>query len=263
MREKTGLQRQIREIFGDSDDPAKPQSASPQESAWDKPAPRPSHPKAGEGGGIGAARPVEAGPQRFAQAAPSREASNGAGSVQPIKQRYRSAGKVKSQPKTKDRVKVFIALSLAGMLIFQLIRTNFPSASNSVPTNTDPGTPLQASIVKPPNIVWPVPGLYPKDIRDPMEWITQDKTMVNGQVRVSSYEPTSPIVRGILYSDDKPRAIIGTQLVRAGDIVYGAMIMAINRKTVEFEMDGQRWTQEVEEVGGVREQQSVAPEESN
>jgi hypothetical protein len=166
-----------------------------------------------------------------------------------IKQRYRSGGKVKSEPKTKDRLKVAIALTLAGLLVFQLIRTNFPSTSNRTPTNTNIGAPMQANIVKPPTIVWPVPDRYPQDIRDPMEWITNDKTTANGQVDgVSSSEPTGPIVRGILYSEDKPRAIIGTQLVRVGDIAYGAMIISIGRKSVEFEMDGKRWTQEVESL---------------
>jgi hypothetical protein len=166
-----------------------------------------------------------------------------------IKQRYRSGDKVKSEPKTKDRLKVAIALSLAGLLVFQLIRTNFPSASNIPLKNSNLGAPMQASIAKAPTIVWPVPDLYPRDIRDPMEWITQDKTTANGQVNgVSSSEPTGPIVRGILYSEDKPRAIIGTQLVRAGDIAYGAMVVSISRSSVEFEMDGKRWTQEVESL---------------
>lgn len=249
MREKTGLQKQISEIFGNRDDPASNRHLPSRDRTQDKGTPRPPDPSAREQAVPPEnSPPAKAPPKRITQGAQPPEMLNGSNNVQMVKQRYRSAGKVKSEPKTKDRLKIAIALSLVSLLVFQLIRTYYPSSSNDILTNSDLGIQMQASIAKTPTIFWPVPELYPKDIRDPMEWTTEKMKTVNGRGVASTSEASGPIVRGILYSADKPRAIIGTQLVRAGDVVHGALIVKIGRKTVEFQMDGEKWSQEVESL---------------
>jgi len=55
------------------------------------------------------------------------------------------------------------------------------------------------------------------------------------------------IVKGILYSKDKASAIIGKGIVHVGDIVMGAKVVDIERDFVEFEMNGKRWRQKVEQ----------------
>jgi hypothetical protein len=50
-------------------------------------------------------------------------------------------------------------------------------------------------------------------------------------------------LKGILYSEDKPSALIGDTIAREGDVINGVKVVKINRDTVEFEKDGERWTQ--------------------
>ncbi len=52
-------------------------------------------------------------------------------------------------------------------------------------------------------------------------------------------------IKGILYSEENPSAIIGTEIVHEGATVSGATVVKINKDSVEFERDGKRWTQKV------------------
>jgi len=54
------------------------------------------------------------------------------------------------------------------------------------------------------------------------------------------------LITGILYSEDKPCAVIEGRLVYEGNTVDGAKIVRILDKAVEFEKDRIRWRQEVE-----------------
>lgn len=55
------------------------------------------------------------------------------------------------------------------------------------------------------------------------------------------------IVKGILYCKDNPCVVIGTKIVREGDEILGATIVKINKDSVEFEMNGRRWTEKVQD----------------
>lgn len=59
-------------------------------------------------------------------------------------------------------------------------------------------------------------------------------------------EPMCQIVNGILYSEDKPSAILGNQIVHEGDILRHFNVVRIYRDKVEFERNGERWTQPIE-----------------
>ncbi len=59
-------------------------------------------------------------------------------------------------------------------------------------------------------------------------------------------KPTFRLVNGILYSEDKPSAVIGSQIVREGDTLRYFNVVKIYRDKVEFEKDGKRWTQSIE-----------------
>jgi CheY-like chemotaxis protein len=52
-------------------------------------------------------------------------------------------------------------------------------------------------------------------------------------------------VVGILYGKREPCALINIELVREGDIRNGVKIVRITKDEVEFEKDGQKWTQKV------------------
>jgi hypothetical protein len=55
--------------------------------------------------------------------------------------------------------------------------------------------------------------------------------------------PKGTALKGILYSEDNPSALIGETIVREGDIINGVKVVKINKDTVEFEKDGEKWTQ--------------------
>jgi type II secretory pathway component PulC len=53
-------------------------------------------------------------------------------------------------------------------------------------------------------------------------------------------------VKGIVYSEDNPSAIIGNEILHEGDKVSGATIVKINKNSVEFEMNGKKWSEKVQ-----------------
>jgi len=53
-------------------------------------------------------------------------------------------------------------------------------------------------------------------------------------------------VRGVALSHDRPSAVIGTTIVHEGDTVLGATVARISRAGVEFEVNGESWTQKVQ-----------------
>ncbi len=255
MREKTGLQRQIREIFGDEHAPIKrhpslspapgpgvetPHSPMPRAKEEDTLAPEAVRPPD--------SRHLETPPKRPTREAVPQEALPASGSVQLLEQRYRSPGAKTLAARIKGRAKIVVALALAAVLVWQLVKMTYPSSTSDVRVGNEPKTrPQQPVTGLLPSAVWPVPNVYPQDIRDPMEWKAQENS-ANPQTQTIASTPESsrPVVRGILYSQDKPRAIIGTEIVGEGDVIQGAAIVKIGRKSVEFEMNGQKWVQEVE-----------------
>jgi type II secretory pathway component PulC len=87
---------------------------------------------------------------------------------------------------------------------------------------------------------WPVPDVYPKNLRDPMQASCSaeaNETSVGGSV----------VVKGIIFSIDRPAAVIDNKIMHQGDKVAGATVVKINKKDVEFEMNGKTWTQEVQQ----------------
>jgi hypothetical protein len=54
------------------------------------------------------------------------------------------------------------------------------------------------------------------------------------------------IVKGIVFSENKPSAIINNQIFSEGQTVDGAIIIEITKESVEFEANDQRWKQFVQ-----------------
>ena len=101
-----------------------------------------------------------------------------------------------------------------------------------------PNVPPKANV----RIDWPVPDVYPVDLRDPMVAGTQEQGV-----------PQTPkdvlVVKGITYSEERRFAVIGTQTVQEGDTVEGTdiKVVRINPDSVEFEDGtGKTWTQRVQ-----------------
>jgi hypothetical protein len=56
---------------------------------------------------------------------------------------------------------------------------------------------------------------------------------------------TRGMVDGILFSPDNPSTLIDGQLLKIGDSIYGAEVVAIDRRIVTFEKSGKTWEQRV------------------
>jgi len=105
-------------------------------------------------------------------------------------------------------------------------------------------------------IAWKMPEPYPTTLRDPMvppaemaakmEVESQAKTVsqIGTQTTESAIDKNGILlVKGILYSDDNPAAVVGTAIVHIGDKILDATVVKISKDSVEFEKDGKRWTQ--------------------
>jgi hypothetical protein len=56
------------------------------------------------------------------------------------------------------------------------------------------------------------------------------------------------MVKGIIYSEDHPAAIVDDRIVHVGDIISGASIVGITRDSVVFEKQQARWSHMVQEA---------------
>jgi hypothetical protein len=88
-------------------------------------------------------------------------------------------------------------------------------------------------------INWQIPPPLPENFRDPMVFGS------SGQGQQEQAE-AGPIVKGIVYSEDNPCAVVGERIVSAGDTVNGATVVKINPDSVEFASGDKKWSQKVE-----------------
>jgi len=139
---------------------------------------------------------------------------------------------------TKQKVMVISVPVLLMMLIFVLIQSlsTSPQKTNGPwsfePTNVAAGLNIE--------IDWQIPQPYPTTLRAPTQF---------GRVSTAQGEPVKSdklIVKGIVYSKDAACAMIDGQILYEGDQVSGATIVKINKRSVEFEMNGKRWAQKVQ-----------------
>jgi hypothetical protein len=122
------------------------------------------------------------------------------------------------------------------VFIFVLTKVLAPPSQTHGAANLGPTNVPAASDVE---IDWEVPAPYPATLRDPMGVIVS----AGGQTDAAT---SVLVVRGTVYGDDHPLAVVGTQIVREGDVVSGATVVRIDGDSVEFKMNGKRWTQKVQ-----------------
>jgi hypothetical protein len=89
---------------------------------------------------------------------------------------------------------------------------------------------------------WQLPKPYPTNLRDPMVFATVATVYGNPDQAEGGQMP----LKGILYSEDNPAAVIGTEVVYEGQEISGVRVVKINPDSVEFEKGDKRWTQELQ-----------------
>jgi hypothetical protein len=61
-------------------------------------------------------------------------------------------------------------------------------------------------------------------------------------------EPTHGLVTGIVYSEDRPSAIVDRKIVHEGDVIYGATVVKIYQDSVKFSKKSKNWEQKVQQT---------------
>jgi hypothetical protein len=136
-----------------------------------------------------------------------------------------------------DRQKVMVVMIpvLFVILIVVLIRVlQSPGRPSGIAANSSAAL---SGVSFNGKIDWELPPLYPGNLRDPM---------VFGAAAQSKENTDRPTVKGIVYSEDNPCAVIGERIVSVGGVVQGATVVKINPDSVEFAKGDEIWTQKVE-----------------
>jgi hypothetical protein len=146
---------------------------------------------------------------------------------------------------TRQKVTLVLVPVLFIVLIFVAISVIVPPRKARRP----PQGSLATAAGSGTKIDWEIPPPYPATLRDPMQ--AAPSAIIPGKTRPGTKEAEAAksgrmVVKGILYSDDKPSAIIDTQIVHEGDKIYGATVVKINKDSVEFEIEGKKEKKGVE-----------------
>ena len=97
-------------------------------------------------------------------------------------------------------------------------------------------------------IDWQIPEPLPSTMRDPTKLPFQSNIQTEKQAPKESVDTKrSKLVNlgAIVYSQDKPSAIVNGRIVHVGEQVSGITILKINKDSVEFEKKGKKWIQKM------------------
>jgi len=168
--------------------------------------------------------------------------------VQKIKDKLSASGSAEASGKQKLMVVMVPVLAVVLVLIF--VKTlSSPSRSLARTRNAQQATAGSPDFTGGTEVKWDVPAPYSKTLRDPMKVgaFLADKVQTVIDAAKEHAEKIKDLeVKGILYSRDNPAAIVGTQIVHQGDVVSGAKVLKITKNTVEFELDGKKWEQNIQ-----------------
>jgi len=148
---------------------------------------------------------------------------------------------------TKQKAMVVMMPLLFIALIFMLFRGGVFGTSagktEAVAENNASGVATAGSNAE---IEWKLPAPYPTTLRDPMRLVPAATAQTAQTAQSETREIIKLIVRSILYSEDNPSAVIGSRIVHEGEKIQNVSVIKINTDSVEFEMNGKRWTQMVQ-----------------
>ena len=151
---------------------------------------------------------------------------------------------------TKQKAMVIMVPVLAIIMIFVLRQILSKSPRRTEGAGTDDVPVVVANTDSGNEIDWKIPEPIAVIMRDPIQLPDESGTQnpeQNGDQNETTSEVTTGviIVRDIVYSKDKPSAVIGSKIVYVGDIINGVTIVKIDRDSIEFEKNGERWEQNI------------------
>ncbi|MHC4507714.1 MAG: hypothetical protein ACYTAO_01980 [Planctomycetota bacterium] len=137
---------------------------------------------------------------------------------------------------TRQKAMVILVPVLAIVMIF-MFRQVLSTSPRQTQGATEDDAPVVAVAAPGHEIDWQIPDPLPATGRDP--------TKLNEAVVRPGTETID--VRDIVYSKDKPSAVINAQIVYVGHKVGDATVVQILRDCVEFEKDGKKWVQKIDD----------------
>jgi hypothetical protein len=137
--------------------------------------------------------------------------------------------------------KAMIVLTPVLMLVFISVITNMFLKSDPTKAKQAAKAASASAAVFDGKINWELPPPYPQNLRDPTSFgtlapVNQAQTETDNRL----------VVKGIVYSEDNPCAVVGDRIVSKGDVVDGATVVKINPDSVEFSAGDKNWTQKVQ-----------------
>ncbi len=143
-----------------------------------------------------------------------------------------------SPAKHKATLLIMPVLMMVVFIVFgRMLFKASPNTAEAKPKDTVVSTAVSVKS----EIEWKLPEPYPTGLRDPMQKVAAVGSSDEGFTGNETF-----LIRGIVYSEDNPSAVIDTKIVYQGDIYKGAKIVKINIDSVEFEADGKSWTQKIQ-----------------
>ena len=184
--------------------------------------------------------------------------NSGSNFLQRIKERLFPEIEGVNPARQKAMVILVPVLAIVMIFMFRLVLRKAPQETEGA-TNDD--APVAANVRSDSEIDWKIPEPMPVVMRDPIK-LSDQGTSNNGQAGMSNGMGTGTMsVRGILYSDDKPSAVIGNTIVHLNEKINGATIIKIDRDYVVFEKDGKTWTKKVAELNLEQELEGMEQED--
>jgi hypothetical protein len=166
---------------------------------------------------------------------------------------------------TRQKAMVIMVPVLAIIMIFAFRQVLSKAPRKTKGAGTDDAPVVVANPDSGHEIDWKIPEPITIIKRDPIKLPDESNTQSgNRNTEQNGTADTQTqgavIIRDIVYSKDKPSAVIGSRIVYVGDKINNITILKITKDSIEFEKDGERWEQNVRD--GKKIPISEVPDES-
>ncbi|MBN2592835.1 MAG: hypothetical protein JXA81_04950 [Sedimentisphaerales bacterium] len=150
----------------------------------------------------------------------------------------------------KQKAMVIMMPILAIIMVFAFRQVLSKAPQNTKGNETDDTPVVTPNADSGNEIDWQIPEPITIITRDPTKLADESNTLNGGENAerngaANTENHGAIIIKDIVYSTDKPSAVIGSQIVYVGDKIHGMTVVKIDRDSVEFEKDGNRWEQNV------------------
>ena len=134
-----------------------------------------------------------------------------------------------------------LSVVFAAVLFVSLGGVGQTQATAANAAGSDLANPI--SVTKKTAQEWQRPEPLPQDLRNATSPVVMRSGTTQGETATESGALT---VKGIVFSKNKPSAIINNEILSEGQTFDGITITKITKETVEFEANEKRWTQTVQ-----------------